>query len=228
MNYELPTINFLHGFPGHGQNPVSAKGGLKSSFVILQRLTLIVNRYTLNLMPNYSLKKGFTLIELLIVITIIGILASLTLASYGNAQAKARDGVRKSDLAQIKRALELAKSDCSGSAFYPVPGTVGTPAADYTTLGNYLTATALKYINAMPQDPKAGSSYSYVYSSSTASACPDSGGAGTLTQNGASDYAIYASIERTNDNDAAGSRTKCAGRPGNATWNTVGYYVVCD
>src|SRR3989338_3663907 len=89
-------------------------------------------------------KSAFTLIELLIVITIIGILASLTLASFGNAQAKGRDGVRKSDLAQMKRALELAKSDCSGAAYYPYIGAGGV--INYNTLADYLSnSTYLKY-----------------------------------------------------------------------------------
>lgn len=50
--------------------------------------------------------KGFTLIELLIVISIIGILASLSLVSYGGAQKQSRDAIRKSDLEQYRNALE--------------------------------------------------------------------------------------------------------------------------
>src|SRR3989344_9497938 len=108
-------------------------------------------RSTNHELPTTNRKsKGFTLIELLIVITIIGILASLTLASYSGTQQKARDAVRKSDLAQIKRALELAKSDCSGNAFYPGTTTPGTTIAgavnDYNNfLKPYLPAAALKY-----------------------------------------------------------------------------------
>lgn len=50
--------------------------------------------------------KGFTLIELLVVISIIGILAAMTLTGLAAAQKSARDARRKSDLAQYRLALE--------------------------------------------------------------------------------------------------------------------------
>lgn len=51
--------------------------------------------------------KGFTLIELLVVISIIGILASVVLASLNGARTSAQDTRRKSELNQIRTALEL-------------------------------------------------------------------------------------------------------------------------
>lgn len=63
------------------------------------------------------MKKGFTLIELLVVIAIIGILAALTLSSFGTARAKARDTVRKSDFSQLRTALEQYAA--SGTGTYP-------------------------------------------------------------------------------------------------------------
>ena len=50
--------------------------------------------------------KGFTLIELLVVVAIIGILATVVLASLNSAGGRARDAVRKSDLRTISLALE--------------------------------------------------------------------------------------------------------------------------
>ncbi len=63
-------------------------------------------------------RKGFTLIELLVVIAIIGILAALTLTSLSSTRGKARDAKRKSDLAQIRNALEQYNSD---NGAYPTP-----------------------------------------------------------------------------------------------------------
>lgn len=73
-----------------------------------------------NIYSNLKLKqKGFTLIELLVVIAIIGILAGFIIASFNSAQEKARDSQRKSDLDALKKALELAKTDSKGGAYYP-------------------------------------------------------------------------------------------------------------
>lgn len=52
-------------------------------------------------------KNGFTVVELVIVITVVSILATLTIMSYSSAQAAARDAKRKSDLATIGEAIQL-------------------------------------------------------------------------------------------------------------------------
>lgn len=54
--------------------------------------------------------KGFTLIELLIVISIIGLLSTLLLANMFGVREKGRDAIRKSDISQIQKALEIYKS----------------------------------------------------------------------------------------------------------------------
>jgi len=51
--------------------------------------------------------KGFTLIEILIVVSIIGVLSSLTLLGLGSFRASGRDVKRVTDLRQITNALEL-------------------------------------------------------------------------------------------------------------------------
>lgn len=67
-----------------------------------------------------NLTAAFTLIELLVVIAVIGVLASVILASLNSARAKARDARRKSDLRQVVTALELYR-DSVGT--YAVTGT---------------------------------------------------------------------------------------------------------
>lgn len=55
--------------------------------------------------------SGFTIVELLIVIVVIGILAAVSLVAYSNTQQKARDTVRKSDVAAITKALGLYEAE---------------------------------------------------------------------------------------------------------------------
>jgi general secretion pathway protein G len=60
--------------------------------------------------------SGFTLIELLIVMTILGILASIAVPSYQRSVIKAREAVLMEDLYQMRRAIDAFFAD---RATYP-------------------------------------------------------------------------------------------------------------
>ena len=58
---------------------------------------------------SYQLKaaQGFTLVEILIVVSIIGLLASIVLVGLGSFRSRGRDARRIADLGQTQNALEL-------------------------------------------------------------------------------------------------------------------------
>ncbi|MDP3996462.1 MAG: type II secretion system protein [bacterium] len=58
-------------------------------------------------MKHHSHKAGFTLVELLVVISVIGLLSSVVLASIEGTRAKARDTVRIQTFSQLETALAL-------------------------------------------------------------------------------------------------------------------------
>lgn len=62
--------------------------------------------------------KGFTLVELIIVITILAILSVIAFVSFQNFTKDTRDSTRITDMANVKKALELYSIS---SSTYPVP-----------------------------------------------------------------------------------------------------------
>ncbi len=94
------------------------------------------------------MKKGFSLIELLVVISIIGVLVAVAVASYTGAQIKARDARRRSDMKAVQAAMEQYYST-TGNNSYAAVATAFSP-------------------NVVPSDPKP-SFASYVTGNVTAS-----------------------------------------------------------
>ena len=79
--------------------------------------------------------RGFTLIELVIVMTIIGILASIAAPNYQRSVIKAKEAVLMEDLYQMRRAID---------AYF----------ADHTKYPESLEALVeAKYLRGIPADP---------------------------------------------------------------------------
>src|SRR5690349_3201400 len=111
-------------------------------------------------------KIGFTLIELLVVISIIGILLSVSVVTYTQVSKQSRDARRKTDLEQLRGALEQYRS-ASAANFYPKSG------SGYNTDLNILT-TPIIYVQTLPHDPKyegGPNDYTYTALSATNGAC---------------------------------------------------------
>jgi len=62
--------------------------------------------------------RGFTIVELLIVIVVVGILAAITIVAFNGVRQRASDAQRKSDIANIAKAIQsykVEKGDTMGS-----------------------------------------------------------------------------------------------------------------
>ncbi|MBI2630790.1 type II secretion system protein [Candidatus Nomurabacteria bacterium] len=64
-----------------------------------------------------NLKKGFTLIELLVVVAIIGILASVVLASLNSARSKGSNAAIKANLANTRAQAELVYDGATPNSY---------------------------------------------------------------------------------------------------------------
>jgi type II secretion system protein G len=143
-------------------------------------------------MKSFSFQKGLTLIELIVVIAIVGIFAAAVIAALNPFEQlkKSTDAKRKSDIAQLQRALEL---------YYQDRGRYPTSSADYKIYINPQTinwgSAWQPYISKLPADPNLSHTYIY-YSPATA--------------NGQT-YYIYANLERgAKDSQVCNAGNACA------------------
>ena len=147
---------------------------------------------------NKKANKGFTLIELLLVVAILGILSVISFSSFNASIMKGRDTQRKSDLAQLRKALEAFKEDwgeyplsdavnhslikgCNNSA---LDSTVSDCPADTLGFRYYKNGGEVVLLQKFPTDPVPTKFYYYEYDP----ASPDT-------------YSLYASLENTQDKD---------------------------
>ncbi|HUS59774.1 MAG TPA: type II secretion system protein [Nevskiaceae bacterium] len=150
------------------------------------------------------MKKGFTLIELLVVISIIGILAGLTLTGFAAARKNARDTQRKSDLGQYRSTLEAFASNNNGK--YP---SRTTDVYAHTTLCTDLLGY-FEVTGNCPVDPLNTGNHIYRYDS-------DGNNTGATNPN-AINWVLYVTLETGGyweicSNGKAGRATSIASRP---------------
>jgi general secretion pathway protein G len=88
-------------------------------------------------------EKGFTLVELMIVVSIVGILATIAAPSYQSSLVKAKETVLRQDLFTLRELLDHHRAD---QGKYP-------PALDGLVTAGYLRA--------IPTDPFTNSSRSW-------------------------------------------------------------------
>ena len=109
---------------------------------------------------------GFTFLELLIAVTIIGVLTAIGTVSYVSTNKQSRDARRKSDLEQLRSALEMYRSDSATSIYVVSAGAVADSALTTLVSG--------AYISVIPQDPKpvtGCTNYYYKNNGSSATYC---------------------------------------------------------
>ena len=140
--------------------------------------------------------------------------------------------------------MELAKSDCYGSAYYPDSPSGGSSKTRYTSLAQYLSNSYWadqKYLSAEIKDPKNDATYYYGYDRGPntglrASSCPDTSSGVTIT--GYPNFTLSATLERTADQGGLESYQRCGGgtasaKPGLPTSGDdasyiAGKYYVCN
>ena len=155
--------------------------------------SFFTKRYNSPNLPSFIKKPdGFTFIELVIVIAILGVLITVSIAiiNPGFQLKKTRDAHRKSDLRLIQSGLELYRSDQQ-----EYPGGTQISGAGGNTIWSVINCTPSLvdddsctqapydnvYIQIVPKDPKTG--YDYYYD---------------LLGNG---YALYSCLENASDRE---------------------------
>lgn len=136
-------------------------------------------------------KTGFTLIELLIVVVIMGILLALISSNLLGARQRAQDNQKKSNLNQLKTALQSYyvqyhkyPASTNGLTIFGC-GTGGT-----SSCGTSFTADNIEFLSKFA---KTGSFYEFRY----------------YQCNSGDDYRIKVNLSNSSDSDIADSKLKC-------------------
>ncbi len=92
--------------------------------------------------------KGFSLIEILLVIAILAVISTIGAVSFSSIRNKSEDAKRKTDVGEIRSALEQYKSINNR---YPTPNITITMGLEFGTAG--LLDASHTYMSKIPQDP---------------------------------------------------------------------------
>jgi general secretion pathway protein G len=103
-----------------------------------------------------NFRKGFTIVELAIVISVIGILASVTVVFYNGAQQRAEYSRAQTDMRHINDSIDIYRSQ-TGS--YPT-GNGSFQDINSNSTNAYTVLVNGKYIDEMPS-AKTGYTYQY-------------------------------------------------------------------
>jgi len=141
-------------------------------------------------------KFGFTLIELLVVMAILGILSVIGIGNFRNAQIKARDSQRKSDLQELQRSLEMYSNDYGGYPQSTVDGEIKVGLENLSwktktvTGSEFIDSKETLYMKELVGDPIGIPNYCYNSSGNS--------------------YRVYAKLENSQD-PAVGGPYSCGG-----------------
>jgi len=94
------------------------------------------------------MNRGFSLIEILLVMAILAIISTISSISFSSIRNKAEDSKRKTEIGEIRSALEQYKSINNR---YPTPNVTITMGMPFGSEG--LSDTNNTYMNKIPQDP---------------------------------------------------------------------------
>lgn len=167
--------------------------------------------------------EAFTLIELLVVIAIIATIIGLALPNFLGARARARDARRKSEMNELKTALQLYYNDFklypgdSGGPLYNVIKGCGTngitacpcstnPQIDFASGG---TGCQSVYMIKFPDDFAGGSLWYYQV-------------------NGGVDFCLKDTLENSSDSDIEASHVRCANKCQSSNLGSSDYAVCSE
>jgi prepilin-type N-terminal cleavage/methylation domain-containing protein len=162
--------------------------------------------------------KGFTLIELIVVIAIIGILATVGVASYSNVMQSARDSKRKSDLKELSVALQRYYVK-NGTYQVLGAGSLGREGQGWLSVNSSTQPTYYRTTSIVEMLQSEG----FLEVSEVYEPQPTSHDYLMVLCEGGQVYAVFAQLERPKPEDIINANNACGVKVPSA-WNPVSQY----